>query len=78
MLFGIFLVSLIIPAKSGNTPRARFCNIYIIPKPVPSKEGGQIIGIVGTIIVQNIEMQIPSKATGTQGIIFESLMLASV
>ena len=52
------------PLTKGNIPRARFCNIYIIPKPVPKSFGGTSMGTVGTITEQNIAIQIPNKIEG--------------
>jgi hypothetical protein len=48
----------------GKTPKARFCSIYMIPKPVPSNLGLINMGTVGTMIEQKIAMQIPSKNEG--------------
>ena len=38
----------------------------MIPNPVPINFGGTSIGIVGTMIVQKIAMQIPRKNEGNQ------------
>lgn len=66
------------PARRGNTAKAKFCNISIIPNPVPSSSGGQIIGTVGTMMAQKMAMQIPSKNTGIHGIIIDYLIVELV
>ena len=53
-----------IPPIKGNTPKARFWSVYIIPNPVPINFGGTSIGIVGTIIVQKTAIQIPRRKEG--------------
>lgn len=60
------MVSRRYPANSGKTPKARFCSISIIPKPVPSSLGEMSMGIVGTIMAQNMAMQMPRRKEGTQ------------
>ena len=47
----------------------KFCNVSIIPNPVPYSFGGITIGTVGTTIVQNIATQTPNKKTGIQATI---------
>lgn len=69
-----FWLSRIRPASRGNTDKARFCSISIMPKPEPSRCGGTTMGTVGTIIVQKIATQTPKKKTGSHGTIEESLM----
>ena len=65
-------VSLIAPDISGKTDSPRFCNISIMPNPVPKRFGDRTIGTVGTTTVQNIDTHTPNKNTGIQGIILEA------
>ena len=45
-----------------------------MPKPVPMSLGGTNIGIVGTMMVQKIAIQIPSKKDGIQATKLVSLI----
>lgn len=63
------------PPTKGNTPRARFCSISIIPNPVPSNLGGTSMGTVGTIMVQKMAMQIPNRKEGIHLTNYASLRL---
>ena len=65
-------VSLMAPDIKGNIANPRFCNISIMPKPVPKRFGDNTMGTVGTTTVQNIDTHTPSKKTGIQGIMLES------
>ena len=60
-------VSLMAAEIKGNTDNPKFWSISIIPKPVPYNLGEINMGTVGTITVQKIDTQIPSKKTGIQG-----------
>jgi hypothetical protein len=72
----LYALSLKNPLIKGNTPRAKFCSISIIPNPVPIILAGTSIGTVGTIIEQKIAIQIPNRIAGIHLTILFSRKLA--